>query len=70
MFLVGGGILMYGIPLAYDEVHHAAEALKSMPLGNVMGVITSMLLNAIAGAIVLLGVNLLSPLLSAFNKET
>ena len=73
MFLVGGGILVHGIPLAYDVVHHAAEAVKTMPLGNVVSFMTSMLLNAIAGviagAVVLLGVNLLSPLFRAFNKE-
>ncbi|HBE91786.1 MAG TPA: DUF808 domain-containing protein [Gammaproteobacteria bacterium] len=72
MFLVGGGILVHGIPAAYDAVHHAAEAVKLMPLGSILGSITPLLLNGtagvIAGGVVLLGVNLLSPLVSTFNK--
>lgn len=44
-----------------------------MPLGNVLGVITPVLLNGIAGVItggvVLLAVNLFSPMLGMFKKE-
>ena len=73
MFLVGGGILVHGIPVAYDVIHHAAEAVKSMPMGNILGVITPVLLNGIAGIIaggvVLLGVKLLTPMFTAFKKE-
>ena len=73
MFLVGGGILVHGIPVAYDVIHHAAEVVKSMPLGNVLGVITPVLLNGIAGVaaggIVMLGVKLLTPVFSRFKKE-
>lgn len=73
MFLVGGGILVHGIPVAYDVIHHAAEAVKSMPMGNTLGVITPVLLNGIAGVIaggiVLLGVKLLTPMFTAFKKE-
>jgi len=74
MFLVGGGILVHGIPMAYDVIHHASEAVKSVPLGNILGTITPVLLNGIAGviagAVVLLGVNLLSPVIRVFQKES
>ena len=73
MFLVGGGILVHGIPVAYDVIHHAAEAVKSMPMGNILGVITPVLLNGIAGVfaggVVLLGVKILTPMFTAFKKE-
>ena len=73
MFLVGGGILVHGIPMAYDLIHHAAEVVKSLPMGDILGAITPVLLNAIAGIIaggvVLLSVNLLSPMFRMFNKE-
>jgi predicted DNA repair protein MutK len=36
MFLVGGAILVHGIPVANDVIHHAGEAVKSMPLGNIL----------------------------------
>jgi len=74
MFLVGGGILVHGIPMAYDVIHHAGEAVKSMPLGNILETITPILLNGIvgviAGGVVLLGVNLLSPVIRVFQKES
>ena len=73
MFLVGGGILVHGIPAAYEVIHHAAEVVKSMPMGNVLGVITPVILSGIAGVVaggvVLLGVNLLKPVFGAFRKE-
>ncbi|MEA1890888.1 MAG: DUF808 domain-containing protein [Pseudomonadota bacterium] len=74
MFLVGGGILVHGIPMAYDGIHHVIEVVNSMPLGNFLGAITPLLLNGlagvIAGGVVLLGVNLLSPVISVFKKES
>ena len=72
MFLVGGGILVHGIPVAYDGIHHVSEVIKSMPLGNLLGAITPILLNGlvgvIAGGLVLLGVNLTSPFIRTFRK--
>ena len=74
MFLVGGGILVHGIPIAYDGVHHISEVVKSMPLGNILGAITPILLNGVAGVIagglVLLGVNLASPVIRTFRNES
>ena len=74
MFLVGGGILVHGIPVAYDAIHHAGEAVQTIPLGNILGIITPSLLNAIvgiiAGGIVMLVVNLLSPVFSVLKKTS
>lgn len=73
MFLVGGGILAHGIPLVYNQIHHLGELTHSLPLGNILQVITPTLLNGvfgvIAGAVVLLGLKLLSPVLKVFKKE-
>ena len=62
MFLVGGGILVHGMPMSHDVIHHAEEAMRNIPaLGAFLAAITPTLLNAIAGIIagglVLLGVN-------------
>jgi predicted DNA repair protein MutK len=74
MFLVGGGILVHGIPIAYDGVHHISEVVKSLPLGHLLGAITPILLNGvvgvIAGGLVLLGVNLTSPFIKTFRNES
>ena len=74
MFLVGGGILVHGIPVAYDAIHHAGEVVQTIPLGNILGIITPSLLNAIvgiiAGGIVLLAVNLLSPVFRELKKTS
>lgn len=72
MFLVGGGILVHGIPMASDIVYQLTAAIKSTPAGNILGPITPMLLNGvagfIAGAIVFAGISLLSPLFKPFKK--
>ncbi len=62
MFLVGGGILVHGLPYSHEVLHHAAEAVHGVPgLGGVLAAITPMLLNmlagVVAGGLVLLGVN-------------
>jgi len=74
MFLVGGGILVHGIPVVYDAIHHAGEVVQTIPLGNILGIITPSLLNAIvgviAGGIVLLAVNLLTPVFRELRKTS
>ena len=58
MFLVGGGILVHGVP----ALHHAVDGLGTVaggwPLGGLWGLLTTNLLNAVvglaAGAVVLL----------------
>ncbi|RPI42342.1 MAG: DUF808 domain-containing protein [Betaproteobacteria bacterium] len=58
MFLVGGGILVHGIPFLHHEVEYLAEALAEVPgIGSVLGGVGTALLNAlvglVAGAVVL-----------------
>ncbi|BFM15312.1 DUF808 domain-containing protein [Maricurvus nonylphenolicus] len=66
MFLVGGGILVHGVPVGHDVVHYAEELVAGLALvGGLLKVLMPMLVNAIvgivAGAIVLLGVSLVKP---------
>jgi len=52
MFLVGGGILLHGIPDSHNYVHQAVLIVKSLPLaGPLLAMLTPMLINAIAGII-------------------
>ena len=62
MFLVGGGILVHGLPHSHEVLRHAEEVVHGIPgLGGVLAVITPTLLNmlagVVAGGLVLLGVN-------------
>jgi len=69
MFMVGGGILVHGVPL----LHHWVEsvALSSAPFVGPLSVIVPTLLNAvagiIAGAVVLAGVTAASSLWRAIK---
>ena len=61
MFMVGGGILMHGLPGSHDLAHHASEVLAPLPaVGGVLAAIAPTALDTlggvIAGALVLLGV--------------
>ena len=63
MFMVGGGILMHGVPPLYHIVESAAAAAGGVPgIGGVLQVVTPTLIDAvagvIAGALVLLVVHL------------
>lgn len=63
MFLVGGSILLHGIPGSHDVVHHLVEAVQNLPtVGGALAAILPLLLDAIlgiiAGAIVLAVVTL------------
>ncbi|MBW1634691.1 MAG: DUF808 domain-containing protein [Deltaproteobacteria bacterium] len=50
MFLVGGGILLHGIPGSHNYVHQATLIVKSLTLvGPLLARLTPMLINAIAG---------------------
>ena len=62
MFLVGGGILVHGLPYSHEVLHHVEEAVHGVPgIGGVLAAITPTLLNmlagVVAGGLVLLGVN-------------
>ncbi len=52
MFLVGGGIIMHGIPGAEGWLHHAATTTGTLPLiGGLLQTLTPALLGALAGVI-------------------
>jgi hypothetical protein len=52
MFMVGGGILVHGIPSAYAVLHQAEEVVHGIPgIGGVLAAITPMALNALAGVV-------------------
>lgn len=62
MFLVGGGILLHGIPHAHEILQHAEELAHNTPkIGGTLAIIIPMLINAIvgiiSGGIVLFAVN-------------
>jgi predicted DNA repair protein MutK len=52
MFMVGGGILMHGLPGTHDMVHHATEAAASVPaVGPLLAAIAPSLIDAVAGIV-------------------
>ena len=62
MFLVGGGILLHGLPHSHEVLQHVEEFVRQIPaIGGVLAVIAPALLNMlagiIAGGLVLLVVN-------------
>jgi predicted DNA repair protein MutK len=64
MFLVGGGILVHGVPALHHAVTHVLQALQAHPaLASVFGIAGEPLLNAVAGvlagAMTLIGVTLI-----------
>ena len=53
MFLVGGGIVLHGLPGAHDVIHHWAQAAGTVPgVGGVLEVITPTVLDGVGGVIV------------------
>ncbi len=67
MFIVGGGILMHGLPHSHEVLRHVEEAVHGVPgFGGVLAALTPMLLNMlagiIAGGLVLAGVKLVGRL--------
>ncbi|MFK8067291.1 MAG: DUF808 domain-containing protein [Gammaproteobacteria bacterium] len=68
MFLVGGGILVHGIPESYAHYLHVEEAAKQLPvIGSFAAAIGPLLINAIvgiaAGAIILVFVSLIKKIM-------
>ena len=52
MFLVGGGILVHGLPAAHHLAEAASAAAATLPaLGGTLAAITPMLFNAVAGIV-------------------
>ncbi len=50
MFLVGGGIIVHGIPVAHHFIEHVAQGALALPaVGAILEPLVSLLLNALAG---------------------
>lgn len=49
MFLVGGGILIHGVPIVAEAMHHLEVVLHSLPLGGIWSVLGTLLATAIGG---------------------
>ena len=49
MFMVGGGIIMHGIPVAHHFIEHLAQSLIIPGIGDLTETLASSLLNALAG---------------------
>ena len=66
MFLVGGGILVHGVPVLHHAVEGVAAAAGQWPTGGLWKVVVENLLNAVvgivAGGLVLAGVTLVQRL--------
>ncbi len=65
MFLVGGGILLHGLPQGHDWLHHAEQAAAAVPaIGSVLAALAPSAVNAAAGvaagALTLAGVKLIA----------
>ena len=66
MFLVGGGILVHGVPVLHHAVEATGTAAAQWPVGGLWAVLVPNLLNAVvgivAGGLVLAGVTLVQRL--------
>jgi len=73
MFMVGGGILTHGVPVAHDMIHNIAHTTAGVPaIGGVLEAVTPTLLNAVAGIVagglVLVVITLAGRVIGAFKK--
>jgi predicted DNA repair protein MutK len=52
MFMVGGGILVHGVPALGETMHHVEETAHALPgVGAVLGWLSNPLAGAVAGII-------------------
>jgi len=75
MFMVGGGILVHGLPFTQPALHHALESISSLPgLGKVLAVITpsamSMLAGVLTGGLVLAIVSMGTTIFAKLKKRS
>lgn len=73
MFLVGGSILLHGLPDAHHIIETAVQTAENVPaIGNVLGWMTPVILDAVAGivagGIVMGTVKIISKSVKAFKK--
>ncbi len=74
MFMVGGGILMHGIPVAHHFIEYLAQSANAVPtIGGMLETLTSSLLNALAGvgsgALALAGVTIAERVCNRFKHS-
>lgn len=74
MFLVGGSILLHGVPGAHDIVHAVEQAAEAVPgIGAVLSVLAPMLVDAVTGVLaglaVVAGVGLFSRVWRAIKRR-
>lgn len=74
MFMVGGGILIHGIPVAHHYIEHLAQSANVVPgIGGMLEVLVSSLLNAlagiVAGALALAGVAMAGQVYNRFKYQ-
>ncbi|WP_137939069.1 DUF808 domain-containing protein [Chitinivorax sp. B] len=70
MFMVGGSILIHGVPGSHDVIHDIAHTVGTVPgIGPVLEVVTPTLIDAVAGilagAVCLIGVTIVGKLIKA-----
>jgi predicted DNA repair protein MutK len=52
MFLVGGGILVHGIPPAAEALHHIEELAHGLPAaGGIAAMLANLLVNGLSGIV-------------------
>jgi len=52
MFLVGGGILMHGLPFTHEPLHKLADAVSAVPgIGSMLKALMPLLLDALTGVL-------------------
>ncbi len=69
MFMVGGGIVVHGIPPLHHAVEHAAHAVSGVPgLGALASTLLNLVAGIIVGGLVLLGVNAVKGVLGKLRK--
>ncbi|MCM2681250.1 DUF808 domain-containing protein [Echinimonas agarilytica] len=74
MFLVGGGILVHGIPMIADVAHHIDHNAASISnigsvLSSVMPVITNAVVGILAGALTMAVVSIISSIARILGKQ-
>jgi predicted DNA repair protein MutK len=73
MFMVGGGIIMHGIPVAHHFIEQLAQSASAVPaFGDTLEMLASSLLNALAGvisgALALVGVTVAKRIYNHFRE--
>jgi hypothetical protein len=74
MFMVGGGILLHGLPHAHEVLHHIETASHGVPgiggpLAAIAPTLSGLVVGVVAGGLVLLGVNKATAVVERFKNR-